>query len=167
MSRLSIALVVLAAAATVVLMVQVVADVVARNVFNSPIPATLELAQYYWMVLVVFGGLGYAQLRGEHVRATVLTHRLPASWQRATEVSALVLMAGFAALVAAYGWGEAVESTAIRETAAASSVLVWPMHWAVPVGAAALALQALVSVHLVLTRPQASRDRRQQEEPAR
>lgn len=165
-SRLSVVLVVLAAAATLVLMLHVVADVVARNVFNRPLPATLELSQHWWMVLVVFAGLGYAQLRGEHVRATVLTDRLPASVGRIAEVGALVLLTVFAGLIAYYGWGEAAESTAIEETVAAADVPVWPMHWAVPVGAAVLALQCLVSIRLVLTRPNASRDLLDQEEAA-
>lgn len=166
-SRSSVVLVALAAAATLVLMFHVVADVVARNAFNRPLPATLELSQHWWMVLLVFAGLGYAQQRGEHVRATVLTDRLPASVQRIAEVGALVLLTAFAGLIAYYGWGEAVESTAIKETAAAADVPVWPMHWAVPVGAAVLALQCLVSIQLVLNRPHAGRGLLDQEEAAR
>lgn len=166
-SRSSVVLVALAAAATLVLMLHVVADVVARNAFNWPLPATLELSQHWWMVLLVFAGLGYAQQRGEHVRATVLTDRLPASVQRIAEVGALVLLTAFACLIAWYGWAEAAESTAIEETVAAADVPVWPMHWAVPVGAAVLALQCLVSIQLVLTRPHAGRDLLAQEEAAR
>lgn len=166
-SWLSVVLVALAAGATVVLMLHVVADVVARNVFNWPLPATLELAQHWWMVLLVFAGLGYAQLRGEHVRATVLTDRLPESLHRIAEVGALALMTVFAGLIAYYGWGEAAESTAIKETVVAADVPVWPMHWAVPVGAAVLALQCLVSIHRVLTRPHANRDQLVQEEAPR
>src|SRR5215207_5440776 len=61
----------LAAAACIVMVLQVTADVVARNVFNRPIGGTLEMVTYLWMPTVSLA-FGYAQLRDEHIRVTLL-----------------------------------------------------------------------------------------------
>ncbi len=149
--RSSLLLLVPSAAVCVVLMLHVVVDVVGRTLFNHPLPSTLEIVSDWWMVILVFGSFGYAQYRGEHVRATILTDNLPRSWQRGAEAAALLLMGAVGVLIALYGWTEALHSMAIDETLVSSTpVVVWPFKFLIPLGGLALALQCVASIYLTL-----------------
>lgn len=149
--RTSIILAAPATFATFILMAHVIIDVIGRTFFNRPLPSTLEIAQYWWMVLIVFGALGYAMLRGEHVRATLVTDHLPQAARRGAEIVALLLLGIFAAGLAWYGWQAATKSMDIQEAViAAFPVPVWPFKWLLPLGAIALALQCIASIYRVV-----------------
>ena len=62
------------------LMLITAADVVARDVFNHPIPGVIELSQYLLAVSILLG-LAYTQQVKGHVGVSMLTSRLPARAQ--------------------------------------------------------------------------------------
>ena len=152
-NRLSWILVIPGCVITLLLMFHIVADVVGRTLFNHPLPATSEMVQYWWMVLITFSGFGFTQLRGDHIRATLVTDYLPLSWQKWSEVATLLILAGFAAGLAWYGLVAARHSMEIGEAVmAAFTVPVWPFVFAIPVGGVALVLQCVASMYDVVTR---------------
>ena len=51
------------------------ADVLARDLFNQPIPGTVELSQYMLAVFILLG-LAYAQQVKAHVGVSIITSRL-------------------------------------------------------------------------------------------
>ena len=51
-------------------------DVVGRNLFNHPIPGTVELSQYMLAIFILLG-LAYAQQMKAHVAVSIFTSRLP------------------------------------------------------------------------------------------
>ena len=62
------------------LMIITAADVVARDVFNHPIPGTIELSQYMLAVFILLG-LAYTQQVKAHVAVSLVTSRLSYSTQ--------------------------------------------------------------------------------------
>ncbi len=58
-----------------VMMLLVVADVVGRRVFNRPVPGTLELVQYLF-IIVVFFAIVYCELLRRHIIVDVVVARL-------------------------------------------------------------------------------------------
>ncbi|GAA1858910.1 hypothetical protein GCM10009836_43920 [Pseudonocardia ailaonensis] len=156
--RVSLALAVPAGAVTVLMMLHVIVDVAGRSILGQPLPSTLEIVSYWWMVVAVFAGLGYALLRGDHVRATVVTDALSASWRRWADVLALALLGLFAAGVAVFGLFAAVEGAWIGQTVlSAVPVPVWPAMFAIPLGAGCLVLQCFSQIIGVFSVPGSSR----------
>lgn len=65
----------------------ITADVVGRYFFNSPIPGTLEVTEFL-LCIIVFGGLSYLEIRGEHIRIFLVYSRLSGKVQFALSVFA-------------------------------------------------------------------------------
>lgn len=148
----SIAMLIPSAVSCLALMLHVIADVVARQVFNSPIKGTLDITSDWWMVALVFLALGYAQQQREHVRATVVPEILPDRWKRIIEVFATVLLMLLALAIAYYGFREALDSRAINESSEdVRSIPIWPPKFLIPLGALSLALQCVASIYEIVT----------------
>jgi TRAP-type C4-dicarboxylate transport system permease small subunit len=62
------------------LMILTAVDVVSRDVFNHPIPGTVELSQYMLAILILLG-FAYTQQVKAHVAVSILTSRLPQNAQ--------------------------------------------------------------------------------------
>lgn len=62
------------------LMIITGADVVARDVFNHPIPGTIELSQYMLAVFILLG-LAYTQQVKAHAAVSLVASRLPSNAQ--------------------------------------------------------------------------------------
>lgn len=147
---LSLALAVPAAVACTALMLHVIADVVGRTFFNHPVPGTLETAEHWWMITIVFAALGYSQVRGDNVRATAVVELLSPGWQRFAEIVTTAMLGVVALLLAWYSWQAASHSYEIREaTSSSPPVSIWPFLFFMPVGGIALALQSVASIYEV------------------
>lgn len=60
-----------------VMMLWIVIDVLLRYFFNSPIQGTLELTGEYFMVLIVYLSISYAQKDNEHVNVVLFYEKFP------------------------------------------------------------------------------------------
>lgn len=151
-NALSIAMLIPSAVSCLALMLHVIADVVGRQLFNSPIKGTLDVTSDWWMVALVFLALGYAQQQREHVRATVVPEILPERWKRIIEVFATALLMLLALAIAYYGFREALDSRAINESSEdVRSIPIWPPKFLIPLGALSLALQCVASMYEIVT----------------
>ena len=65
-------------------------DVSGRFLFNAPINGTTEVSQYL-LVAIAFLSLGYAQLKGAHVRVDTLVSRFPEKLQTCLNIIVLLL----------------------------------------------------------------------------
>ncbi|EOM74406.1 TRAP transporter small permease [Rhodococcus rhodnii] len=145
---------------TVFMALHIAVDVTGRNLFNSPLPGTLEITQNWSMVIVVMLSMAYAERAGEHIGATLLTANLtgPTKWFSDVLVRAVALV-----MVAALTWYSivaAVFATEVRQVAlAAIAVPVWPVKIVLAVGFALFTVQILLSLVAVLRAgPGASKD---------
>jgi len=137
-----------AALACIVMMLHISVDVVFRGVLDTTLKGTLDVTSDWWMVTMVFLALAYAQLRNEHVRATVVTELLPDRWQRVAEIATVALMGLFALGLAYFGWTSAMDSLDIGESSDNLRWLpLWPFRFMIPIGCLGLALQCVASIY--------------------
>jgi tripartite ATP-independent transporter DctM subunit len=143
----SLGMAMVSGAATLFLGLQVITDAGSRTILNSPLPGTLEMVANWWMVLAVFLALGYAQLRNEHIRVTMLTDPLAPRLKRNVQLTFLVIAAAGTFLLAYYAFRRAVHATGMNEMVLGSTeLLVWPIRWLVVVGLVVLGLQFVASM---------------------
>lgn len=133
------------------MMGHIVVDVIARAFFNAFLPDTLAIVQYVWMPSLVALGLGYALVRGEHLRVDLLTSPTGPRLQRIIEIVGMVSILVMAGALVWFG----VESAQIAQqrgerAVGAHWVPIWPYRWVVLIGLASLALQAVAQlVHAI------------------
>ncbi|GIX15364.1 MAG: C4-dicarboxylate ABC transporter substrate-binding protein [Paracoccaceae bacterium] len=139
----------IAAAAVVMMMLHVVADVFMREVFNRPIVGTVEISAFYYMVILSFLPLAAITRERGHIIVELFTGWM--SLRGRTALDGLVAVVTFA-YVATFTWKAlemAVEKTAIREAkeAGIGFVEIWPSRWVVVAGFGFMAIYVLI--HLV------------------
>jgi len=133
---------------TLVMMLQVTADVIGRTFFNHPIAGTIEIVSAYCMTALAFLPLALIARERGHIIVEVFTGRMRPRWR--------TLLDGFAAFVtlvytAAFTWKAveiAIAKTGIREAkeAGIGFVEIWPARWMVAAGFGLMAL--CVFVHM-------------------
>lgn len=96
------------------LMIITAVDVVGRDVFNHPIPGTVELSQYMLAVFILLG-FAYAHQVKAHVAVTIFTSRLsgPAQIILHTLSSLLCLFISF--IIAWQGWRVGIEEKTVSD----------------------------------------------------
>jgi TRAP-type mannitol/chloroaromatic compound transport system permease small subunit len=150
--RFSILLAGVGGVVTLGLMLNIVIDVIARNLYNSPLPGTLDLTQFVWMPSLVALGLGYALLRGEHVRVNLLTAPTGPRVQRIIEVVSMVFTIGTVGLFIWFSADKAAAAMALDERAVGTRWLhIWPYRWVIAVGLICLLLQACAQLLRAVT----------------
>ena len=136
-----------AGATVIILMLHIVLDVFMRYTFNSPMPATIEVVSYWWMILITFLGQGMTQRRREHLEVTLLTDLMPEVQRLGTVIGGRFLTLITVSALGFYGMLAAIEQTHRGEIAMGSvTILVWPFRWMVPIGMGIFAAQLAVDL---------------------
>lgn len=152
LEKMTLVLLAPSVAACVLMVLQIIVDVAGRSFFGHPLKGTLDMTSDWWMVATVFLALAYAQMRNEHIRATMVTELMPDVWQRCAEIASVVLVGLLGLGMAYYGWTAALDSYAIRESSNnLRSIPLWPFRFLVPLGCLGLTLQCLASIHDIAT----------------
>lgn len=113
------------AAAIVVLMLLVVADISGRYFFNAPIMGASELASLM-MVIIAFPPLAWAALNGFHVKVDLLVNRFPAKTQTIFNIITLFLAMGIYVIIT---WQSILESTATHKVTSLLRLPQSPFYW--------------------------------------
>ena len=114
-------------------------DVVLRYFFNRPIKGSYELIEFM-MVLVVFLGVAYTQVRKGHVSITLFTSKL-STGQLAVILSATYLLCLI--IFSMITWRGIVQAEALRINGTSSDLLFipnFPFMWVVVIGSILLCL---------------------------
>ncbi len=145
-ARLSRAAIILGGVAIALMMVHVTADVVMRYVFNRPLPGTLTVVTYYYMILATFLPLAFAERRRAHISVEVVTEMLPShvrhhlqAWMLLPTALVMGIFAwrSFDAAVAAWDLGAS-------QVQGANRIPVWPAYFALPLGIGLMAVVLLL-----------------------
>lgn len=135
----------------VLMALQILIDVVMRNLAGTGFPATADLVSKYYMIVVSFLPVAYAELQRRHVEASIFTDMLPKT------THGPIYFFGFTLSLVVYctlAWGTANEalvqaSRGAYVEAGTIHFLTWPGYWILPVCFAMMApvlLMRLVQV---------------------
>ena len=140
--RVSQALALIGALGLVALLVHVAAEVVARNLFGRPIPATNQIVSHYYMVLIAFLPLGWVERSRAMISVELIEGFLPATVRRLSDA----LVAALSTLIyAAIAWvtvGVAVKNYRVGSFVEVLGwpLPIWPTYVLPPLGFALAAL---------------------------
>lgn len=117
-----------------VMMLHVTLDVAMKYLLNQPVPGTLEVVSYYYMVGAVFLPIAFVEMTRGSVAVDLFYDRM----SRPLQVACMALVLGLcAAVYAGLGWityGDAMKSLATGEVVMGPvTVVVWPSRFVLPV----------------------------------
>ncbi|KQX35104.1 hypothetical protein ASD04_13670 [Devosia sp. Root436] len=144
--RISDGLALLAAVGVVAMLVHITAYVVMRQLTHSPVPATVEIVSYYYMILIAFLPLAWAERRGEMISIEILAPLMKGRIGRINEIFVALVTAGVYAALTYTTWVVAMREFSARSFVLSLSVVipVWPGYFVLPVG---FGLAALVTLY--------------------
>lgn len=144
------------------MMLHVGADIVARNLFGRPLPATNEIVSRYYMVFIAFLPLAWVERRRGMVSVEVVESLMPPRMLRASDILVAVLATAIYGVLAYTTWFDALSAFRSGRSVIALNILipVWPTYFLPPVGFTLAAAVTLVrGVEIVTgTEPEPSRD---------
>lgn len=126
------------------LMLMTVTHVLGRWLFNTPVPGSVELTEI-GMVAIVFLGLGYAQVRDDHIRVDILYERLG---ERAKAVVRLFVAVLTIAVLAVLAWRLYDYVGVLEASGRETSALGIPLS---PVGLIAVAGTVIYALGVIVT----------------
>lgn len=131
-----------------VMMVHVTADVLMKYFLHSPLPGTLEIVSYYYMVAVVVLPAAFVEFTRQSIAVELFYQMMPRWLQGACIVAVLLGSALTYGGLAWVTWPEALRSFRINEIVMGPvNVVIWPARFLMPI---AMFVTALVCVwHLV------------------
>lgn len=121
-------------------------DTLGTKLFDSPLPTTVEATETL-MVVLLFGGLAYAQLERRHIRVELLVTRLPNKWQGILMFAGNIFGAAFFTLLTYYSVLLFWHSWIIRESA--PSIVrfpIYPAKFFMIIGAGMMTLQLVMDL---------------------
>ncbi|WP_238367190.1 TRAP transporter small permease subunit [Mesobacterium pallidum] len=127
------------------MMAHVTADVVARTVFNAPLPGTGEISASWYMVAVAFLPLGYVTLRDQHVTADIFVSRMSPGRQAMVEVLTDLLSMAYLTAFVWQTWESAMKNTKRGEVweILGGYLPIWPVRWFLPAAGVVMLLAFL------------------------
>jgi TRAP-type transport system small permease protein len=135
----------------------IVADVVLRNLFNSTIPASVELTEYAMFYAAAFAA-PWLLRRGQHIRIDVVIARVPAQAGWLMEIACDLIGFALSLLMSWYGVAMVLRS-ALGGTLIVKNLifLEWYVLWPLPLMFILLAVEFVFRLHRVLTGPRTAR----------
>ncbi len=131
------------------------AEIIARRFFHYPIPGTIEIVSYFYMVAVSFLPLGYAQAANEHVSADAFVSVIPRRLRPYTDWLGKALSV-IVCLVLLWATTEmAIQQTRLGEAVQSSyfDIPVWWTRWLVPLGLLSMVLVMLAQMFIPKAMP--------------
>ncbi len=123
------------------MMLNVAIDVLLQIVFGTPLPLTLEVVSYYYMLVVAFIPLAMVERKGGHIKVDLLVQFFPPMLQRLIDATMALAGAAFFGLVAWVTLQEALRRYEFGEYVMGTyPMLVWPARFTLPIGLGLFAL---------------------------
>jgi len=117
------------------MMLLITLDVTLNKVIGRPIPGTIEVTSYYFMLFVVFLTLPNIEKNDAHISADFIVARFSAKVQNIFKISGKLLTITFYGFLAYSAFTQAIKSTYSLETAMSNfTFYIWPARWGVVLG---------------------------------
>jgi TRAP-type C4-dicarboxylate transport system permease small subunit len=122
--------------AVALMMLHITIDVVGKFGLNEPVPATIALVSSYYMVVIAFLPIAYAETRNSHITVEVLTELFPLRAQLHLYSWSYLISSLVYGLLTYRSWNEALRA---HETGSfimeqSTKLLVWPSYYLLPIG---------------------------------
>ena len=122
------------------------AEVVARNVFHSPILGASEIAIYLYVSAVYFG-FSYAQKAGAHIRVELLYEKLGEGAKKIDDIIVSFVCVVLFLCFSIFLWNAFIESFRIREIyLSAMKMPVYLLRFMISTGATLILIQVTVEL---------------------
>ena len=144
--RISDGLALVGALGVVAMLVHITAYVILRQFLHSPVPATVEIVSYYYMILITFLPLAWAERRGEMISIEIFASLMTGRIGRINEIFVALVTSGVYVVLTYTTWMVAMREFSARSFVISLSVAipVWPSYFVLPVG---FALAAVVTLY--------------------
>lgn len=152
MRRATAFLALLGSVGVAVMLVHICAYVIGRHVAASPIPATVEIVSNYYMVLIAFLPLAWAERRGDMISVEVFGQMFRGPLRRLNAAFVAATTAGAYAILAYTTWLVAMREFAVRSYVISLSMTipVWPSYFILPLSFGLATVVCLFKLALVL-----------------
>lgn len=127
------------------LMLVGIAQVLGRTLFNSPIPAYIDLVELS-MATFAFLGVAYCQRLGGHVRMDWLVKMIKGRAHWAMEIMSTLIALAIIGVLAWYGFEHFLRAWQLGDSTIDAELPLWPSKLIVPVAFALLWLRLLVQL---------------------
>ena len=130
------------------MMLLITLDVILNKTIGRPIPGTIEVTSYYFMVLVVFLTLPYIKRLNPHISADFIIVRFSSKVQNIFNILGKLLTILFYSLLASGAITQAIKSTRHLETVMSNfTFYIWPARWGVVLGiVSAIAITVMIII---------------------
>lgn len=139
--------------AVFLMMAHITLDVVMRFLLNDPPPGTLIIVSRYYMVIVAFLSLAFAERRSGHINVEIVSECLPLPVQNTFNLLGTILSLVIFAMLAWRGFEEGMKKQQIGAFALEQDVLIpiWPSYYLLPIGAGLMCLVLIFKIvrHLI------------------
>lgn len=144
--RISDGLALVGAIGVVAMLVHITAYVIMRQFSHAPVPATVEIVSYYYMILIAFLPIAWAERRGDMISIEIFAFLMKGRVGRINEIFVAVVTAGVYAMLTYTTWLVAMREFSARSFVISLSVAipVWPSYFVLPVG---FGLAAIVTLY--------------------
>ena len=152
MKRATALLALLGSVGVVVMLVHICAYVIGRHLAAAPIPATVEIVSNYYMVLIAFLPLAWAERRGDMIAVEVFGQLLRGPFRRIDALFVAIVTAGAYAILTYATWLVAMREFAVRSYVISLSMTipVWPSYFILPLSFGLAMVVCLLRVALLL-----------------
>lgn len=142
----------LGAVGVVAMLVHITTYVVTRHLFAAPVPATVEIVSYYYMVLIAFLPVAWAERRGEMISVEVFAHFFKGPWQKIDAVFVALVTAGAYMALTYTTWLMAMRAFDSKTFVISLKIAVpvWPGYFALPAAFGLAAIVTLLRLYLIL-----------------
>jgi len=139
--------------AVALMMIHIAIDVAGKFFLNQPIPATIALVSNYYMVIVAFLAIAFAETRNGHITVEVLTELFPMRVQRHLYSWSYLLSALIYGMLTVRTWEEAVRAhgTGTFMMEQGIKLLTWPSYYFLPIGCGLMFLVVIYRFLIYLT----------------
>lgn len=135
----------LGAVAVICMMLQMVLDVVMKNLFNEPVPATTIFVAHYYMVIVAYVPMALAEKLDRHITVDVVFRHFSANVKKWLLGVIWLLTSVICVVIAHELWFEAMKKFEVGAyiVEKGEPIIIWPAYFALPLGFALLGLVLL------------------------
>lgn len=134
------------------MLLHVTADVILRQLFGFPPPATVLVVSHYYMVMIAFFPLGWSELRGDMISVEVLSGLFKGKILKVKTILIDLLIAAVYGFLAIHTWAIAMSELKVGSYQVSLGVVIpiWPSYFILPIAFAVACLVVLLRIYFYL-----------------